>query len=303
MYENFNVMVIGDYGLDVWRVGKAERLSPEAPVPVISNPSLHKSPGLAGNVTANLASLGANVLCFGVMGKGHVEAMDVYTDFGLTRALMTLAVDEERLTTTKERIISDGHQIARIDVENTHDIDAATEDIIINQVEAGIAQTNCIVVSDYGKGVCTGRLIGRVMDIAEHCDVPVFVDPKDNLLIYDGATILKPNSAEWQACVDAHVDTEIQAKFVVVTRGAEGMDIMLESHEDGMMYKDRIFPGYEVPVHDRTGAGDTAMAVMALEYLRSNDIVKAVELANFAGALAVQHFGTYRATVEDLMDI
>jgi len=307
---NFNVTVIGDYGLDIWREGSSHRLSPEAPVPVVLNPSLRKSPGLAGNVAANLTSLGAKTCCFGVVGAdSQGDALfEACIRHGLSQALCSLYRHRGRLTTVKERIISDSHQIARIDEEETHPLEPRLENAIINQVAAAIAHTDGVVISDYGKGVCTELLVGKVIDIAYAKNVPVFVDPKNDLLKYSGVTILKPNEVEWDAylvmCRDM-LDLSgqicaVRADYVVVTRGADGMDILTHSAEDGSTIYRSYFPGYKVPVHDRTGAGDTAMAVMALEYIHSKDIVEAVKLANIAGALAVQHSGTYRVTVEDI---
>lgn len=309
MSYQYSIIVIGDYGLDIWREGTSHRLSPEAPVPVVLNPSLRRSPGLAGNVAANLASLGAKAVCFGVVGEdGEGQAtLDACIRAGLYGAPTTLLRDRDRLPTVKERIISDGHQIVRVDEEETHDIEQRLEDIIINQVEVAMGHTDGVVISDYGKGVCTELLVRKVMDSAKHFNVPVFVDPKDDLLKYGGATILKPNEAEWEAHLKMVGETanlsgqwcRVKAQYVVVTRGADGMGIMTHGAEDGRLCG-TSFPGHEVPVHDRTGAGDTAMAVMALEYIYTKDIAKAVKLANVAGALAVQHSGTYRVTVEDL---
>lgn len=301
MYD-YNIMVIGDYGLDITREGPAERMSPEAPVPVVLNPEPRRTPGLAGNVAANVASLGARVLCFGVVGESRYGELtfDTYIRHRLVGAPTTLTRDRGRLATVKERIVSDGHQIVRVDSESTHDIEAHIEDMIINQIEASSKWSDGIIISDYGKGVCTSRLVYKAMDVAHANDIPIFVDPKHNLLIYHGATILKPNAAEWKAYKDAFVDTEVHAKFIVVTCGELGMNIVAHRNEDGKILYNTNFPGYKVPVHDRTGAGDTAMAVMALEYIHTKDISRAVKLANFAGALAVQCSGTYRATEKDL---
>jgi len=302
MKYEFKIMTIGDFGLDIWREGESRRLSPEAPVPVVLNPSERKSPGMAGNVAANLKSLGAEVFCIGVVGESRFgeATIDAYIRAGLHCCSTTLIRDRSRFTTVKERITSDSHQITRIDRESTHDISMAIMNAMVNQIEASMRFTDGVVISDYGKGVCTPRLVSHVMRIAKREDVPVFVDPKKNLLIYRGATILKPNAVEWKAYKDAYVDTEVHAKFVVVTCGELGMNIITHSAEDGQTLYNTNFPGYKVPVHDRTGAGDTAMAVMALEYLFSEDIAKAVKLANLAGALAVQHSGTYVVTAKDL---
>jgi D-beta-D-heptose 7-phosphate kinase/D-beta-D-heptose 1-phosphate adenosyltransferase len=297
---NFKVMVIGDYGLDIWREGESHRLSPEAPVPVVLNPSDRKSPGLAGNVAANLRSLGAEVLCFGVVGESRFgeATLEACIRAGLPGCSATLIRDRSRFATVKERIISDAHQITRIDRESTHDISMEIVSAMVNQIEASMKFSDGVVISDYGKGVCTPSLVSRVMQIAKREDVPVFVDPKKNLLIYKGATILKPNAEEWQAYVDAYATTDVEVGYVVITRGAEGMRI-----QQRLLYEwiPQNIPGYKVPVYDRTGAGDTAMAVMALEYLHSKDIVKAVKLANMAGALAVQHSGTYVITRGDMV--
>lgn len=302
MYKDFKVMVIGDYGLDIWREGESRRLSPEAPVPVVLNPSRRESPGLAGNVAANLRSLGAEVLCFGVLGadKFGDALFNAMTRCLLGGASMTLTRDRGRFTTVKERIISDGHQITRIDKESVHEIDKATEDIIIDQAVASMSFTDGVVISDYGKGVSTPRVVENIMMLAATKKVPVFVDPKKNLLIYEGATILKPNADEWNTHAVTHPSGLVHASYIVVTRGSDGMDIKTHRAEDGQILYNTNFPGHSVPVHDRTGAGDTAMAVMALEYLETQDIRKAVWLANVGGALAVQHSGTYVVTYEDI---
>lgn len=305
MYSNFKVAVIGDVMLDVWVRGGVARLSPEAPVPVILNPKTEYSLGGAGNVAANIVSLGAGVSLHGGLAEDDCITGGLIRDAGITDCTVGVGRD----MTEKRRIIADGQQICRIDIERTAPFGEAAATYLMNELQQGLVEDiaqdvsstvayNAFIIADYNKGVMTPPFIKSVMNLAREHDIPVMVDPKfQNFWDYNGATIFKPNWSEWQAFErSGHPVSELIYEHMIITKGADGLDV-----HSGDVFRD-IY-AYPVAVADTTGAGDTVMAVLTLEYLRTGDIFKSAELANYAGSLAVQKHGTAQLTVDDLMRV
>jgi len=195
----------------------------------------------------------------------------------------------------------------RWSIESIYPLDTPCAENIIDHTGSWLSTFDAVIFSDYNKGVCSKPIIGAVMEMCKHGNTPVFVDPKfDNFWEYEGATIFKPNMSEFLHCfgqcfspmktLNEEIDEArrcLGCPHVVVTNGSDG----LYTNNDMQRLH---FDGHEVKVVDVCGAGDAVMAVLSLEYLRTGDIFKAAELANWAGALAVQQHGTATITTKDL---
>ena len=310
-YSGLKVAVIGDFMLDIWEYGEVLRPNPEAPeIPDFVSHSYTESAGGAGYLSSLIVGLGAQCHPVTVLGD------DCYRD-RLVNALDADGIEIEgiytcgkRRTTTKTRFMVDDKPIGlRWSVE-THDPPCkyCTDHIIAHTCGEWFKTFDAIIFCDYNKGVCSKEIIKAVMQRCKNAGVPVFVDPKfDNFWEYKGATIFKPNWKEAKAAVRGRlnlINAQVVANeiimglgsHVVITKGAAGL--LVVKAESGVS---EGFKAHDVKAVDVTGAGDAVMAVLSLEYLRNGgDIFGAAELANWAGALAVQQHGTATITVKDL---
>lgn len=307
IYSEYRVAVIGDVMLDVWYEAEEVRLSPEAAVLDIVNPRQKTSLGGAGNVAANAEKLGARCSVIGILGDDSPwesrEVKRLCTNAGLIGHLTSLI---NRKTTTKRRYIARGHQMVRISEETRRPIIFNEQHFIDAIVDR---DADAIIIADYNKGMMTPAVIGAVMDYARDHDIVTVVDPKyDNWECYRGCTIFKPNEAEAdrvikhgsyaeQAWKAAH---KVDCDWCVLTLGSQGMVIGSKTDEEGHTDFPPRIEAKAVPVSNVCGAGDTVSAVLALEYLRTKDIFKAAELANYAASLVVQKPRTGTVTVEEL---
>lgn len=320
--------VLGDWMLDRYVWGAANRISPEAAVPVVDFMKQSDCLGGAGNVAANLAALGARVEPYGVIGKD--EAGDA-----LLHAMRQLALDSKgvielrgRPTTLKTRIIARQQQVVRVDREvRTHLPDLA-EQRLARQILSSFERVHALVISDYDKGVVSDALAERVLDAAARRKVPSFIKPKwSRLTAYRGATVVICNRAEAGFLVTRSLDTEqavaeagrallehFGCAAVVVTRGAQGLSLFERGEAAG-----GYFPAInqEAPigvigkaplregnsgrqVFDVTGAGDTVLATMALACAAGASLREAAILGNAAAGVVVAKLGTATLTREEL---
>lgn len=298
MYEQYRIAVIGDFMVDEWWRAESMKICPEAPVPDLINPVLvRRSAGGAGNVARNLLSLGAKVSLYGIIGRDDAG-------YAIWNELMELGADwkvdpvEGFETHRKIRYCSDGQMVFRV----SQDRCGVGEQKVMSET-GSIDDYDAFIISDYNKGAMTPYTIEQAMRQAQ--EKPVFVDPKfDNLEYYAGAELVKFNKAEAVACLKEYnheysiaiLKDHLRLSNVVVTLGHAGMEVI---DKEGEIYD---IPGGEVQVADVTGAGDTAMAVLTLEYLRTGDLVKSAFLANYACSLVVQKRMTAVVTVEELLE-
>lgn len=306
-FRNRRVLVAGDIMLDRFLWGNVTRLSPEAPVPIVTRQRMTALPGGAGNVAVNVAALGGDVVLVSVSGNGveSDELQTALTERGVSPA--NLLLTPLRRTTLKTRIVAHSQQLLRLDEEQTDPIGPDLMEAMFARIDKALPFVDAVILSDYAKGVLTPALISRVMIRAAKLGLPVLVDPKGlDYARYSGASVLTPNRSE--AFLAAGLPQDGGAR--VAEAGARLMDsleigaLLITEGESGMTLFERARPAIHVPaaaraVFDVTGAGDTVVAAMGLALSAGGSLRMATCLANLAGGLAVEQVGT--ATVSCAM--
>ena len=294
------LLVLGDVMLDYYLWGRCERISPEAPVPVVDVQRESSSLGGAGNVAANLAALGAEPVLVGVMGDDpHAQQMlDAFAVRGVsTRALVR---DPGRPTTFKTRILAQNQQVVRADWESRAEVDGPALRDLLDALTREIPRCEALVISDYGKGVVTRPVLDHAMKLARERKVPVAVDPKESHIdAYRGVSILTPNQLEAGYVMGRRIVDEaslmavgwglqerLDAECALITRGADGMSLF----EKGGRYTH--LPTVAREVFDVTGAGDTVVSVVALALAAGASYPEACYLANHAAGVVIREVGT-----------
>lgn len=312
-FDNCTIAVIGDLMLDEYLWGHIERISPEAPVPILSVVRRESTLGGAGNVAENLRSLGVHVTVFGVVGKDDTgkEIRDLLRANGAdVRGVVT---DPNRKSTRKARLMSleHGQQVFRLDEESTQAVSARIEDSLIHMIRMAANGVQLILCSDYMKGVLTERVLSSAFEAARGSGIASVVAPKDsNRQKYCGASILMPNSRELAQLTDTRVDGEVWLKdssqqlldrmgleALVVTRGSDGMSLF--DYVEGTLRRVDI-PTMARSVYDVTGAGDTAIAAFSAAVASGLDRESAANLANFAAGIKVGKRGTASVSLAEL---
>jgi len=301
------VAVIGDVMIDMYVKGTIERISPEAPVPVLRAQSQSAVPGGAANVAANIAALGATPLLVGIIGADGGDLYTLLLDRGVTWH-DGLVVAQDRQTIRKQRIMS-GQQIVRVDFEDTSPVSAATEAELVAKALAAVDEADTIVLSDYGKGALSPAVIRAVTQAACARGKVVIADPKSrDLTIYNGANILTPNRAELTAATGMPCETDEQAELAArVAQQAFGGDILLTRSEKGLSFFPAGGPASHYPtlarqVFDVSGAGDTIVGTLAVAIAAGVAIAEAIRIANQAAGIVVAKVGTATASLAELSE-
>ena len=306
-----NLAVVGDSMLDRFLWGRVDRISPEAPVPVVRLEKETIKLGGAANVAANIRALGAGVTLFGLWGDDPEAARmgDLLAERGIAADGMVL--DAERPTTIKTRIIAHNQQVVRADREDDHPAVAGVVERLVAGWRGAKGQYDGIVISDYGKGVLPQEVLSDLIAFAREEGIPVVVDPKKgNFSQYAGVTSLTPNQKEAeQACAAQITDSgslsevgatlleRTQAESVLVTRGEHGMALFERTGAEHHL------PTRATTVYDVTGAGDTVIAVYTTALAAGAEFLPAAALANHAAGIAVRELGTATVTAEQLAGV
>jgi len=303
------VLVLGDVMLDRFVYGSVERISPEAPIPVVAVERTLDMPGGAANVARNIAALGAQATLIGVCGD-DAGALALREQLSASPTIeMRLISDPSRPTSLKTRYVADGQQVMRADRESRASLSPPIEQQVLAAFTAALADAQVIVLSDYAKGVLSEPLTRAVIECAVAAGKILIVDPKSkDFSRYRGATILTPNRLELQqACGrECTTDAEIVAgageilaaeicRFLVVTRGKDGMSVI------GADRSAVHLPTAARQVFDVSGAGDTAVAALALSLAAGGQIVAAASLANLAAGIVVAKRGTATVTAGEMI--
>ncbi len=303
------IAVLGDVMLDHHVYGQVRRVSDEAPVPVLHVQSERYILGGAANVAANAAVLGAEVRLVGVIGDdssgGRLIRM---LDENHKRIAPHLTVDRTRPTVTKTRYLGGQQQIVRVDREMAAPCAAAIEARLIEDIEDAITDCGALVLSDYGKGVLTDRVLAAAFALAKAQKIPAIVDPKRKALAdYRGARLITPNRRELSEAVRMAVETDDEALAAATAAIKDsGADILLTRSEKGMSLFRAGGPPITLPaeareVFDVSGAGDTVVAVIATALGAGLPIERAMRIANAAAGVVVAKLGTATATPEELV--
>lgn len=295
------VLVLGDVMLDRFVYGAVDRVSPEAPVPVLKVSRQIAMLGGAGNVVRNLAALGGSSVFAGVIGAdeiGQQVAQLLSAEPAVTPKLVT---DESRPTSLKTRFVAGTQQLLRTDQEETGWIHAIVAEELLDHVSAALPEAGAVVISDYGKGTLTEWVLRQAIEEGRAAGKPVIVDPKGrDYALYKGATVVTPNRKELAEATGMPTDTADavenaarqiiehgHVEAVLCTRGPEGMTLVGGKDED-------VFhvPAEAREVFDVSGAGDTVVAVLAAALAAGIEMRDAVRLANAAAGVAVGKVGT-----------
>jgi rfaE bifunctional protein kinase chain/domain len=301
-FEGLRVIVLGDLMLDRYIWGKVSRISPEAPVPVVEVVNSTSSLGGAGNVAANLRSLGAIPILVGLVG-GDEEGEWIKRSVPDARGVFS---DPRLPTTVKTRIIAHHQQVVRVDQEKRRALPAETEKKILDFIRQEPHQG--LVISDYSKGLLTRSLLKKLLPLARRRKIPVFVDPKvDNFRLFSPVTFIAPNHIETERIVHGPCRTNdevesagrrlmslIKCRFLIIKRGEQGMSVFEQDK------KPLHIPTLAREVFDVTGAGDTVLAAVALGLLAGASIREAAVLANAAAGVVVGKVGTATVTPAEL---
>jgi D-beta-D-heptose 7-phosphate kinase/D-beta-D-heptose 1-phosphate adenosyltransferase len=302
------VLIVGDVMLDHFLFGDVERISPEAPVPVVRFGREEYRLGGAANVAHNVLALGAEPVLVGLVGR-DAAAEQLAAELR-TRGVAAdgLVPASDRCTTRKVRVVTRrNQQVARIDYEVDGAIDGGLEQTLIGHVEREMNRASVVVISDYLKGVVSGRVAAETIGLAARAGVPVLVDPKvPHVDYYAGATLVTPNHHEAEAVTLLRIRSNDDARaaarafkararcaHVLITRGEHGM-WLLEGD------RDHALPATAREVADVTGAGDTVIATIAAAIAAGAPIADAAWLANTAAGVVVGKFGAAVVTPEEL---
>ncbi len=303
-FNKARVLVVGDVMLDRYWYGPTQRISPEAPVPVVNINQDEDRPGGAANVALNIASMGGKVSLMGITGQDEA-AQSIETRLSAMNIDCFFAKDASIPTITKLRVMSRNQQLMRLDFEQS--LAAVNKIELLQQVEAVVAEHDVLLLSDYAKGTLSD--VEHLIAVAKKYNVPVVVDPKgSDFTKYQGATMLTPNMAEFEAIVGTCKDeADIVAKgqtllqslnldAMLVTRSEHGMTLLRQNHEEFHL------PTQAKEVYDVTGAGDTVIATLALALAADADLPQASALANIAAGIVVGKLGTSTVSEAELLN-
>ena len=312
IFESFNglkVLIIGDVMLDSYIWGAVERISPEAPVPIINVKKKDFRLGGAANVALNVSSLGAvPILCALIGddddGKKLLQSMD---ERGMSKE--GIVVSKERPTTVKTRVIASHQHVVRVDEESDQEANAAEENAMMEKVSKLLPQCQVVIFEDYDKGTINSSIIDKTVALANKQNIPTVVDPKKrNFLAYKNVTLFKPNLKELREGLKTEIiasnqkqveqaaatlKEKLQARGVMVTLSEHGVFIDFENQKVKL-------PAHEREVADVSGAGDTVVSVAALCVGLKLDGKTIASLSNLAGGLVCQHVGVVPINKDEL---
>lgn len=296
-FSDLRLLVVGDMMLDEYLWGGVTRISPEAPVPVVDVKVEHMTAGGAGNVARNVAAMGAGCFVSSVVGNDRAgrHLRDLLGD---VEGWLTTV---DRPTTHKIRVVARQQQLVRVDSEITVEMHSEVLERVAQRAERELPHSDGLILSDYGKGLLTPTLARRLVASAKSADVPVFVDPKRELEPYSGARLIKPNAMEARNITGRRSLAEAACELrrylisdIVITEGASGMITLGdELREVSTAAREMV---------DVQGAGDTALAALALACCAGANLYEAALIANAAAGVVVSKAGTATTTTEEIRE-
>jgi rfaE bifunctional protein kinase chain/domain len=315
-FNKLNILIIGDVMVDSYLWGKVERISPEAPIPIVALRKREHRMGGAANVAMNIRSLGANPILCSVIGTD--EKGDQFLDLLKKEKIDDVGIvrSTRRITTTKFRIFGNTYQMLRVDEEMDNELaegDYLTLIRVIDQIMLKI-KIDCIIFQDYDKGVITAKLIKDIVKRAKAGNIPVTVDPKKkNFMSYHQVTLFKPNLKEMKDGLGIDADLEdqssviqaaqklcgsLECKYVLTTMSEKGVMIsMKERSEDSNIF----VPAHMRMISDVSGAGDTVISVASLCIALKRSQFEIAYISNLAGGLVCEEVGVVPVNKEKLL--
>jgi len=314
IFESFNglkVLIIGDVMLDSYIWGAVERISPEAPVPIINVKKKDFRLGGAANVALNILSLGATPILCALIGDDDdgKKLLQRLEERGMSRE--GIVVSKERPTTVKTRVIASHQHVVRVDEESDREANVSEEKAILDKITKLLPQCQVVIFEDYDKGVINPSIIDKTVALAIKQNIPTVVDPKKrNFLAYKKVTLFKPNLKELREGLKIEVNAsnqkqveqatatlkeKLQAQGVMVTLSEHGVYIDFENQKVKL-------PAHQREIADVSGAGDTVVSVAALCAALKLDPKTIASLSNLAGGLVCQHVGVVPIDKDELMD-
>jgi len=304
------ILVVGDIGLDRYTEGTVERISPEAPVPIVLVTEEKLKLGLAANVADNIHALGGVPFLLGTVGRdrGAEDFRSLLRSSGILGSY--LVTDSSRRTVLKDRVVSDRQQLLRIDYESQHAVDPKIEKRIRIKFRKLIEEVDGVVVEDYAKGLLSQNLLKSIFKIAKRAGKLVALDPnlKTPVENYRGAAILTPNTKEAEHLSGVKIRDQAtlneagfsilrstRCQYIVITLGKDGMAIFTRGSSEV-----RLIPTYAREVYDVSGAGDTVISVLMLSLVSGGSIEEASILGNLAAGIEVGKRGTATVTPEEI---
>jgi len=324
-FKRARILVVGDLILDQYIWGNVERVSPEAPVPVVWAKRRTYLPGGAANVAGNIASLGGKASLLGVVGDDQ-QASRLLPELKIRKINTNgIFIEKGRQTIMKTRIIAGHQQVVRVDWEDTHNIKSATRDKLQDFIQGNIKKFDAVIIEDYGKGLLDNFLLNLITSEARKQGKIVTVDPKeDNFEHYRGATCITPNRKEAQNAVRylkmkdqknkfkiyndklmTHNDIDSAGKMIL--RYLELESLLITLGEEGMFLFEKGKPRVHIPtvaqeVFDVSGAGDTVIAVFTMALCAGASKLEAARIANFAAGIVVGKLGTAVISLGELLE-
>ncbi len=307
-FQDLRVLVIGDLMLDEYLWGRVDRISPEAPVPVVAVEKESHTLGGAGNVINNLSAMGAKVFAMGTVGTGQAGRDVLKKLEALSVDVTGVICDPDRPTTRKTRIIAASQQMLRIDREVRHRINAHTLDALTQIIAGYINKMDVVIISDYDKGLVTRELVARIVELAKKSGVMTLADPKSmDFSKYMGVSVLTPNKKEAAIAAGMQIQTsEEMEKAAAKIMAQAGLEkLLITCGKAGMVLYETGKPVVTIAskarqVFDVSGAGDTVISLLGLGLASGATFEAAAGLANFAAGIVVAKIGTATASIDEL---
>ncbi|MDP8260970.1 MAG: D-glycero-beta-D-manno-heptose-7-phosphate kinase [Candidatus Kappaea frigidicola] len=307
-FKKIRILVVGDLILDEFIWGSVERISPEAPVPVVRVKSQSFMPGGASNVANNIKALGATVFMVGVAGADSYG--DILKHQLQDRGINTdgLITDGCRQTTLKTRVIAHNQQVVRIDKEDSHHINSRILKKISSYILKKIPKVDAVIIEDYGKGVITPQLLSSILKEAKKQNKIVTIDPKEqHLSYYKKATCITPNKYELEKVTHVKIEdaTSLKKAANIILKKLELDSILVTLGEDGMCLFEKGGKATKIPtmaqeVYDVSGAGDTVISAFTLALASKANMKQAALMSNCAAGVVVGKVGVAVCLVDEL---
>jgi len=305
--EGLKILVIGDLMIDHYIYGNCNRISPEAPVPVVEVTNETYTLGGAGNVLKNLIAFSSIASILSVTGVDENAELiaNMLAEVGIDSS--HIIRDASRCTTIKSRVLATNHQLIRLDKEVISAVNNEVENAIITRLEKIIANYDALLISDYNKGLLTNRLLRNIVNVSRNAGVKIIVDPKGaDFSKYKGVNIIKPNKKEAGLATGINIydNNTLEQACIKIKQITNCDEVIITLSEGGIAYFAQdslnIIPTKALAVTDVTGAGDTVLASLGVALASGNSLESACNFANHAAAIVVSKVGSATATIAEI---